>query len=174
MKKCKSMRRNKYCGLKSTVFEQIVRTIFIHLHVKTCSLLTIWDKNNFKKRKLKILAVLGQGGHTKQALKIVNLLSVKYDYSYIISYVDNISEKKIRIKGPTYKIKRLTRIDKKAEGNKSFLLYGNLLRSFIASLMIYLKEKPDVILSAGSGITLPIALISKLFGKKFKIGRAHV
>lgn len=41
-----------------------------------------------------------------------------------------------------------------------------LIINFFQSLKIFFNEKPDVIISNGAGVAVPIAYIAKLFGKK--------
>ena len=40
------------------------------------------------------------------------------------------------------------------------------IRNAYESLMIFLREKPDIVLTLGAGAALPICLWAKLFGKK--------
>jgi UDP-N-acetylglucosamine:LPS N-acetylglucosamine transferase len=41
-----------------------------------------------------------------------------------------------------------------------------ILSCMLRSLIIFLKETPDVIISTGSGVTFPICLYAKIFGKR--------
>jgi len=49
---------------------------------------------------MKVLVVLGDGGHTADTLRLVELLGPKYEYSYLMSDSDQISEGKIKFPGP--------------------------------------------------------------------------
>jgi len=40
------------------------------------------------------------------------------------------------------------------------------LISFFQTLFIFLKEKPDIIISTGAGVTIPICYLAKLFMRK--------
>ena len=42
----------------------------------------------------------------------------------------------------------------------------NSLINFCQSLGIFLKERPDVIISTGAGVAVPTCFLAKLFGKK--------
>lgn len=42
----------------------------------------------------------------------------------------------------------------------------NLLINIFQSLLIFIKQMPDVVLSTGAGVAVPICYIAKLFGKK--------
>ncbi|MGI4742046.1 MAG: PssD/Cps14F family polysaccharide biosynthesis glycosyltransferase [Janthinobacterium lividum] len=41
-----------------------------------------------------------------------------------------------------------------------------LLLNVVQSVGVYMKEKPDLIISTGADVTLPTMLVAKLFGKK--------
>ncbi|GAG20767.1 unnamed protein product, partial [marine sediment metagenome] len=53
---------------------------------------------------MRILVVLGGGGHSAELLRLVDLLGSDYDYSYMISAIDTTSEGKIRWQGPVYRV----------------------------------------------------------------------
>ncbi|MCB0166213.1 MAG: hypothetical protein KDI79_18425, partial [Anaerolineae bacterium] len=53
---------------------------------------------------MKILVVLGDGGHTRDTLKLVEMLGPKYEYSYLMAQADQISEKKIEFPGQVYRV----------------------------------------------------------------------
>ena len=41
-----------------------------------------------------------------------------------------------------------------------------LLKTTAQSLLVFLRERPDAILTTGAGVVIPFCLIGKLFGKK--------
>lgn len=49
---------------------------------------------------------------------------------------------------------------------KEALFLFKLFRLFVSSFVLFLKEKPDVVVSTGALVTYPIGLIAKLFGRK--------
>lgn len=49
---------------------------------------------------------------------------------------------------------------------KEVLFLFKFLRLFVSSFILFLKEKPDVVISTGALVTYPIGLIAKMFGKK--------
>ena len=53
---------------------------------------------------MKILVVLGDGGHSTEMLKLLELLGPDYAYSYMMATHDTISEEKIMWKGPIYRV----------------------------------------------------------------------
>lgn len=49
---------------------------------------------------------------------------------------------------------------------KEILFLFKFLHLFVRSFVIFLKERPDVVVSTGALVTYPIGLIAKIFGKK--------
>lgn len=110
---------------------------------------------------MKVLVVLGEGGHTTQMLKLVELLGPTYDYSYLVPAHDRTSEGKIKIARPIYRA-RLPR-------GKSSNLLPTLKLSLLCSvqeLSVLLKVRPKAILSAGAGIAVPVSVFGRLMGVK--------
>ncbi len=109
---------------------------------------------------MKVLAVLGEGGHTAEMLKLVGLLGPIYDYSYLMLKHDRTSEEKIKIAGPVYRVilPRGRRPD--------FSSILKLLLCSIQEFLVLLKVRPKAILSAGAGIAVPISVFGWLLGVK--------
>ena len=110
---------------------------------------------------MKVLVILGEGGHTTEMIKLVELLGPTYDYSYLMAAHDRISEGKIKIAGPIYRISL-------PRGKYTGLL-ATLKLSFLCSvqgLSVLLQVRPKAILSAGAGIAVPISVFGRLLGVK--------
>jgi UDP-N-acetylglucosamine:LPS N-acetylglucosamine transferase len=110
---------------------------------------------------MKVLVVLGRGGHTTEILKLVDLLGPIYDYSYLMPIHNHTSEGKIKIVGPTYRANP-------PRGKRSNLL-TTLKDCFLCSVQqfqILLRARPAAILSAGAGIAVPISVFGRLLGAK--------
>jgi beta-1,4-N-acetylglucosaminyltransferase len=107
---------------------------------------------------MKVLVILGEGGHTVQMLKLVDLLGSAYDYSYLMPIADQTSESKIQIAGPIFRALP-------PRGKQSTDL-TKLLLCIIQEFVILLRVRPKVILSAGAGIAVPISLFGRLVGVK--------
>lgn len=110
---------------------------------------------------MKMLVVLGEGGHTKQLLNLVDLLGEAYQYHYVLSKEDNLSAKRIKHEGPLY---RLTRPRGKRDG-----VVNSTLKTILAafqSMLILIRLRPDSILSAGPAIAVPISVLGKLLGAR--------
>ncbi|MFH1249401.1 MAG: PssD/Cps14F family polysaccharide biosynthesis glycosyltransferase [archaeon] len=110
-----------------------------------------------------LMIVLGGGGHTKQMLKLVSLLGKEYDYEYLVSSGDSISEKKIEIKGKVFRI-----INPRGMDDKNILkVIIKFVPSTIQALSVLFKSKSCCILSAGPALSIHISYLGKfLFGKK--------
>jgi beta-1,4-N-acetylglucosaminyltransferase len=110
---------------------------------------------------MKVLVILGGGGHTAQMLKLVELMGPAYDYSYLIPPHDQTSEGQIKIVGPMYRANF-------PRGKRSNLL-TTLKLSFLCSVQefsVLLQVRPKAILSAGAGIAVPISVFGWLLGVK--------
>jgi len=104
----------------------------------------------------KILYISSVGGHLTQLMQLKPLME-KYDYHIVTEKTD---------------ITRAMRNDH----NVSYLVYGArnyLIRylfkfsfNIIKSFFIFLKVRPDVIISTGAHTAVPMCYIAKLFRKK--------
>ncbi len=106
------------------------------------------------RKGLKICFAASSGGHFEQILMLKPLME-KYD-SFLITEKTSYSTKVNGIK--TYFLHQTNR----KEFTFPFEMTGNALRSFY----IFMKERPDVVISTGVLATIPICLIAKLFRKK--------
>jgi beta-1,4-N-acetylglucosaminyltransferase len=102
--------------------------------------------------------ILGSGGHTTRALLLSKQLN--YDKYYIVPWESEITKLKVKDKyfsviSPRYR----------AKSNKSLTIIRTLFL-FIHSLCILLYVRPKMVISTGSGISLPILLIARLFRVK--------
>ena len=103
---------------------------------------------------MKIVFGASSGGHFEQLMMLKPLmekydsfvLTEKTDYSVGKQAVDVVYLKQINRKEPLFLFK--------------------LMANTITSFRIYLKEKPDVMITTGVLAIIPFALIMKLFGKK--------
>ena len=53
---------------------------------------------------MRMLVILGEGGHTKEMLTLVEMLGDGLEYGYLIVQDDEVSESKIRRRGPVYRV----------------------------------------------------------------------
>jgi beta-1,4-N-acetylglucosaminyltransferase len=110
---------------------------------------------------MKLLVVLGEGGHTTEMLNLVDRLGDRYEYHYIIAKQDTLSADRIRIQGPVH---HLLRPRCKGTPLPSAVL-GTLVNAAQA-VPVLLRVRPKAILSAGPAIAVPVAILGKLLGAR--------
>ncbi len=105
---------------------------------------------------MKVCIVASAGGHLQECNMLFPVFS-KYDYFYITFASRKIAES---LKGRVYIVTnpdiRNPRLGIKA-----------VVKNFFEVMKILLKEKPDVIITSGASIAIPVCFLSKiLFGSK--------
>jgi len=100
---------------------------------------------------VKICLACSAGGHLKQLLELDSIW--KKHENFIVTY-ERENTKKLANKRKVYIIENPERD------------FFCILKSFIQSLKVFLKEKPDLIVADGAGVSVPISIIGKLFGRK--------
>lgn len=107
---------------------------------------------------VRVLAILGEGGHTVQMLKLVALLGDEYDYSYLMPQNDRTSEAKIEIPGPIYRA-HIPR-------GKNSINWRRSVLCLLQELRVLWRVRPQVILSVGAGIAVPVSVFGRLAGAR--------
>lgn len=103
--------------------------------------------------KKKICLISSSGGHFEQLL-CLKPLSENFNVFFVTEKTKyNKNDKKIK-----YFVKQVNR--------KEVLFIPNMIMVFFKSLYIYIKEKPDVIISTGVLSTIPMLFIGHFFKKK--------
>ncbi|MEM7031750.1 MAG: PssD/Cps14F family polysaccharide biosynthesis glycosyltransferase [Chloroflexota bacterium] len=110
---------------------------------------------------MKMLVVLGEGGHTSELLNLVDLLGDNYEYHYIVSAEDNLSKGRIRLPGEVYVLPR-----PRGKDTKAILAIWLTLVAALKALVILLRVRPQAILSTGPAIAVPVFMLGKLLGRK--------
>ena len=108
-------------------------------------------KSLFEKRHLKICLICSIGGHFKQMLKLVPAFQ-EHEYFYVIFYkpvIDSFIQKE-----KVYLVVSPER--------NPFLFIIN----FFQSSIIFLRTRPDVVISTGAGVAIAMCYIAKMFGRK--------
>jgi len=111
----------------------------------------------------RILVVLGAGGHTRQMLRLVELLGPDFDYAYVVPDYDQVSETKIRIPGPVYRIKQ-PREKKQGHTDGPLQVMWKMPGALKTAWNILGEVQPDLIIGAGPSLQIPIAVAAKLRG----------
>ncbi len=101
----------------------------------------------------KICFAASSGGHFEQLMRLYPMMK---ENSFIITEYAHYEVNTKSVK--TYYLKQINR---KELGFPLLMIYNCL-----KSLMIFLHEKPDYVISTGALATIPICLLAKLFRKK--------
>lgn len=109
---------------------------------------------------MKVLVVLGDGGHSAQMFRLLELLGPNYEYSYVMATTDSVSEGKITWKGPVYRVP--APLGKHAHHRSPIRAIGPILRQ----LIVLLRVHPKTILSMGANIAIPVSVFGRLMGVK--------
>lgn len=102
----------------------------------------------------KICFIASSGGHFEQLMMLKPLMN-KYD-SFIV--MEKTHYFAIKDNKRVYYLKQVNR------NENGFIL--KMVANSIESIKIFLKEKPDVVISTGVLATIPMCIISKVFRKR--------
>ncbi len=102
----------------------------------------------------KICFAASSGGHFEQLMMLKPLME-KYD-SFILTEKTKYFTSNSNIK--QYYVSQINR--------KEFTFIFKIIVNTLKSISIFLKERPDVVISTGVLATIPMCLIAKIFGKK--------
>jgi beta-1,4-N-acetylglucosaminyltransferase len=108
---------------------------------------------------MRILFIVGSGGHTAQMLKLMDKLNFKGDYGYVINADDVVTRQKLKMGKKIYAL-----INPRRYNESFFNKFIRTIYDFFEALII-LKDY-DIIISAGPGLTVPIFYAGKIMGKK--------
>jgi beta-1,4-N-acetylglucosaminyltransferase len=108
---------------------------------------------------MKLLVILGEGGHSTELLHLVDLLGDRYEYHYVISKQDNLSADQLRIDGETHRVLRPRGKDTPAP-----IAALRTLLTALQELRVLLRVRPKALLSTGPAIAVPAAILGKLLG----------
>lgn len=98
----------------------------------------------------KIVLISSSGGHLEQ-LKCLKKLQQKYNCVWVTE------KTAVKDKADYYVVQT---------GHKDRWVLLKMVRMAFQEMYIYLKEKPDVVISTGTIVALPIAMLCKIFHKK--------
>ena len=107
----------------------------------------------------RLLIILGEGGHSKEILILVESLGAGYDYEYVITRQDTLSESKIAYAGP---IHRVVRPRGKDDGMLKAAL--KVIQCAFQALSILRRSRPDAMITSGPAVAVPFALWARLLG----------
>ena len=110
----------------------------------------------------RIAVVLGRGGHTAQTFALLDLLGNRFSYLYLIGVLDRLTPKKIRINGRILRVfaPRLLPQDSRV------MSVIRTLFTLLMSLIYFAVYRPAVVVSCGTGITIPVFYAARVLGIK--------
>lgn len=102
----------------------------------------------------KICLISSSGGHLEQ-IKQLKKVYKSYDCFYVVTYTKATEAMKER----HYIVKDLIR-------NNKIVEVLRIISMFFQQLKIFFKEKPQVILTTGAAVAIPMCIIGKIFRRK--------
>ena len=102
----------------------------------------------------KVCFISSSGGHLEQ-IKQLKMVADKYDHYYVLPKnpsTAKLKEKKYLV-GDFYRKNRIQ------------FVFRFTITAF-QQLFIFMKEKPDVVITTGAGVVIPTCLYAHMFGKK--------
>lgn len=114
---------------------------------------------------IRLLVVLGEGGHTRQMLRLVELLGPGYAYHYVAVEGDELSTARLPHPGPVH---RLPRPRSKVGGrtDPTWVAAWQTLRCTVQALGLVRRVRPHAVVGAGPAISVPVSLAGKMWGAK--------
>lgn len=116
-------------------------------------------------REKKLCLIASAGGHLDELRQLKDVMA-RYPYYFVVPGIkstEKMQDKKYLVHDAYRK-------------NKATFYLGFLVM-FFEQLPIFLKEKPDVVITTGAGVAIPTCVIAKLFHKKViyieSIARIH-
>jgi beta-1,4-N-acetylglucosaminyltransferase len=111
---------------------------------------------------MKICLVCSQGGHLTELMELMD--AFKGHDAFLITH----DEKFTRSIEDVYSIKTYLIKDflVKSLSFKALRILGNMAVISLSEIRIFLFERPDVVVSTGSEIAIPMAYLAKAFGKR--------
>ena len=110
---------------------------------------------------MRVLIVLGSGGHTKEMVRLVELMGRRHEYSYLVAADDELSLQKIRVPGPVHRVVR-----PRWKNAPLPLVILRTLVSATQALLALVRTRPRAIISSGPGPAVPASLLAKILGIK--------
>ena len=104
-----------------------------------------------------ILLLLGEGGHSKEMLRLADLLGGDFRYSYVLVRDDEVSAGKITLPGPIYRV-----IRPRDKAHNAVLDAAKTALCALQAVLILLRAQPDAIITTGPGVAVPVCLAARL------------
>jgi len=110
---------------------------------------------------MRLLIVLGGGGHTTEMLKLVDLLGPEYEYHYLLVKEVSFSRDRITRKGQIHQIRR----PRGMYDSVPVSIYNSLVAlAQIATILV--KVRPAAVVGCGPAVSVLASALGKLVGAK--------
>jgi len=110
---------------------------------------------------MRLLLILGEGGHSKEMLRLSDLMGSAYLYSYILVSDDEVTAAKITKPGPVYRVIR--------PRDKVHHIVRDALKTALCAAQafaILLRSHPDAVITTGPSVAVPVCAVAKLLRRK--------
>lgn len=108
---------------------------------------------------MKLLIVLGGGGHTTEMLRLVDLLGSEYEYHYLLVTEVEFSEDRIKSIGKIHRVRR-----PRGMHDSIFAAIINSAVALAQATSILLSLRPKAVIGCGPAISVLASLVGKLVG----------
>lgn len=108
---------------------------------------------------MRLLIVLGSGGHTKEMIRLVDLLGPQHTYAYLHCADDRLSLQKIKYPGPVYGV-----IRPRMKVMPLPVIVARTVVAGLQSLWAMIRFRPRAIISTGPGVAVPACVLAKVLG----------
>jgi UDP-N-acetylglucosamine:LPS N-acetylglucosamine transferase len=110
---------------------------------------------------MRILVAMGEGGHTKEVVTLIDMLGGGIAYGYLLVDDDLVSAAKIRREGPVYRVRR-----PRDKAHRFLRDASRTIQCGWQSLRVLRTFKPDAVLSTGPSVAVPVSLLARALGKR--------
>lgn len=114
-----------------------------------------------RSENVRLLIILGGGGHTTEMLRLVDLLGADYEYHYLLVKEVNFSRDRIERKGQVHEVRR--------PHGRHESVFASIVNSIIALFqvaIILLTVRPRVVMGCGPAVSALVSVAGKLLGAK--------
>jgi beta-1,4-N-acetylglucosaminyltransferase len=108
---------------------------------------------------MKLLIVLGGGGHTTEMLHLVQLLGPEYEYHYLLVREVALSPDAIKHKGEIHPVRR-----PRGRDDSLFATLMNSVMALFEIARVLVKVRPKAVVGCGPAIAVLASAVGKLLG----------
>lgn len=115
--------------------------------------------------KKKVVLVMGHGGHTVQMSILRETLLEKLELFYVTSKEHKFSADTLKNSLDPYETVYEFFGTRTKDSGKLHDLFGTLAMT-IQAIILFIRDRPDVVISCGTSASVPLSYVGKLFRKK--------